>query len=199
MENHARAVMGPKSEFHKMPTKIKKEYYSRIVSDVHAIVAIVASVYTIYFACDDVYKHGDTAFTNFECLNTPRLSGLYIIPVSSAYCVYDIYICIVEIKFTAKECSDYLFHHIVGVLGAIVVLVCGQFPVALSVGNLVSECSNFCMNIRWRLLKHKMTETNWFFAASVVFMIVFFFSRVVFMLMLNLRALEVNKEFPWSS
>lgn len=44
-----------------------------------------------------------------------------------------------------------------------------------------------------------MTESKWFFAASVLFMVVFFFSRVVFMLMLNLRAFEVNKIFNWEN
>ena len=177
-------LFSEKSEFHLMPAKVKKEYYSRIVSDLHAIVATCASIYVIYFACENP---ADTVFTNFECLNDPNQVGLYIIAISSAYCLYDMYICIFEIKFAFHECSDYIFHHTVGLLGAILVIVTGQFPVALSVGNLVSETSNFCMNLRWRLLKHKMTESQWFIASSILFMVVFFFSRVVFMLMLNIR------------
>ena len=167
-----------------MSVKVRKEYYSRIVSDVHALVATTAAIITVYYSCDDHYQ---TIFTSLECINKPKLVALYIITISSAYCVYDIYICLIEIKFTAFECKDYIFHHVVGVLGALLVLVSGQFPVALSVGNLVSETSNFCMNFRWRLLKHKITEGSLFLFASILFMVVFFFSRVVFMLLLVIR------------
>ena len=44
-----------------------------------------------------------------------------------------------------------------------------------------------------------MTESQWFIASSILFMVVFFFSRVVFMLMLNIRTYEANKIFNWDS
>ena len=124
------------------------------------------------------------------------MAALFACAFSSGYCFYDIFVCILEIKFTAFECRDYIFHHAVGVFGAILVLITGQFLVLLSVANLVSESSNFLMNIRWRLLKHKMTESPMFFATSVVFMIVFFCSRVIFMLMVTFRIFEINYTVP---
>lgn len=94
LENYPAVLFSKESEFHRMPEKVKKEYYSRIVSDLHAIVATCASIYVIYFACE---SPSDTVFTNFQCLNEPKLVGLYIIAISSAYCLYDMYICLFEI------------------------------------------------------------------------------------------------------
>jgi hypothetical protein len=53
LENHGKLVFNPNSEFFKMPTKVKKEYYSRIVSDVHAIASIAISIYVTYFICEN--------------------------------------------------------------------------------------------------------------------------------------------------
>ena len=118
-----------------------------------------------------------------------------MIAFSSGYCLYDIYVCLVEIKFTLDEAKDYIFHHVVGIMGALGVMICGRFTVALSAGNLVSELSNALMNVRWRLLKHKQTEHWAFVPASVTFMICFFFSRVVFMLMLIIRLVDAHHVF----
>jgi hypothetical protein len=120
------------------------------------------------------------------------MAALFCCMFSSGYCFYDIFVCIYEIEFTAFECRDYIFHHAVGVFGAVLVLVTGQFLVVMSIANLVAESSNFLMNIRWRLLKHKMTESPIFIAVSIAFMIVFFFSRVFYMLMVTMRIIEIN-------
>jgi len=146
--------------------------------------SVIISIYSSYFVCQNP---SDNIFTNFECVNEPRMAALYVCALSSGYCFYDIYVCIYEIEFTPKECRDYIFHHAVGVFGAILVLINGQFFVLLSVANLISESSNFLMNIRWRLLKLKMTESWMFFASSVAFMVVFFWSRVFFMFKVTLR------------
>lgn len=61
---------------------------------------------------------------------------------------------------------------------------------------LLVELSTFFMNIRWRLLKHKMADSSSFVAVSVAFMAVFFGSRIIFMPMLNLRLVELNNAFP---
>lgn len=120
------------------------------------------------------------------------MAAIFVCMFSSGYCFYDIFVCIYEIEFTAFECKDYIFHHAVGVFGAALVLVTGQFLVVISVANIVSESSNFLMNIRWRLLKHKMTDSPFFIPVSIAFMIVFFFSRVFYMLMINMRIYEIN-------
>ena len=61
LENHPRVLFSKESEFYHMAEKVKKEYYSRIVSDLHAILATCASIYVIYFACENPK---DTVFTN---------------------------------------------------------------------------------------------------------------------------------------
>lgn len=190
LENFGTLVFGPHSEFHKMSKKVKKEYYSRIVSDLHAVLGISMSIYSTYYSCENPK---DNIFTSFECATTPNLVGLYCIAFSSAYCVYDIYVCLVEIEFTAFECRDYIFHHVMGCIGGVTSYTFGYFCPILAVAILISETSNFCMNIRWRLLKHKMTEHWSFVAASMAFMITFFCSRVFFMLMVVLRCIELNQ------
>lgn len=126
------------------------------------------------------------------------MAAIFCCAFSSGYCFYDIFICIYEIKFTVFECRDYIFHHAVGVFGAVLVLVTGQFLVVMSIANLVAESSNFLMNIRWRMLKHKMTESPLFIAISMAFMMVFFCSRVIYMLWVTIRILEINQTFPFA-
>lgn len=194
LENHGHLVFGPHSEFHKMSKKVKKEYYSRIVSDVHAIASITLSVISTYYSCE---RPNESIFTSYDCAVKPNVAGLYCIALSSAYCIYDVYVCLVEIEFTMFECRDYIFHHVVGCIGAVLAYTGGHFLPCAACAILISESSNFCMNIRWRLLKHKMTEHWYFIAASMAFMIVFFFSRVFFMLMVVLRCFEINQSFPF--
>lgn len=111
--------------------------------------------------------------------------------MSTGYCIYDTYICIVDIKFTFKEGFDNYFHHIISVIGAVGVMVAGRFTIPLSAGNLVSEFSNAAMNLRWRFLKHKLYDHALFIPVSAIFMACFVLSRGVFMLMLLVRNFEI--------
>jgi hypothetical protein len=190
MQNFSDQLFRQGNEFAKLPEMVKKEYYSRNASDFHSLIAIFFSVYSVYYACDNPE---DSIFTSMDCLMSPKRVQLYLIAFSSGYCLYDIYVCLYEIKFTVAEAKDYIFHHVVGILGACGVILCGRFTVALSAGNLVSELSNGVMNIRWRMLKHKQTEHWSFIPASIAFMICFFFSRVVFMLMLIMRLVDAHR------
>ncbi len=51
LEKHGRLVFNEHSEFFKLPQKVKREYYSRIISDVHAIISVIISVNAAYFSC----------------------------------------------------------------------------------------------------------------------------------------------------
>ena len=57
------------NEFGKLSEKVKKEYYSRNTSDIHSIIAIIFSLYSVYSVCDDPK---DSIFTNMDCLMTPH-------------------------------------------------------------------------------------------------------------------------------
>ena len=113
--------------------------------------------------------------------------------MSAGYCIYDTYICIVDIKFNIKEGFDFYFHHLVSVLGAVGVMISGRFCIPVSAGNLVSEFSNAAMNLRWRFLKHKLYDHFLFTPICCVFMVCFLLSRGVFMLMLLIRNYEVQR------
>ena len=88
-------------------------------------------------------------------------------------------------------CHDFYLHHIISVLGALLVMISGRFCIPVSAGNLVSEFSNAAMNLRWRFLKHKMYDHFLFIPVSSIFMACFIASRGIFMLMLLIRNYEV--------
>mmetsp|Transcript_1441 Transcript_1441/g.1741 ORF Transcript_1441/g.1741 Transcript_1441/m.1741 type:complete len:89 (+) Transcript_1441:333-599(+) len=86
----------------------------------------------------------------------PKPIQIYLVLMSTGYCIYDLYICFFEIKynFREKEAAEFLFHHTVGILGAAGSFFCGRFNLPLSSGALLSEASNMMMNYRWFMIKH---------------------------------------------
>lgn len=175
------AVIDPK--FDMLKTKSKKEYYSRVVSNIHATIAVIMSVYGVWFVCED----GESIFSSDVCLVTPQKVNVYLTILSSAYCLYDMYICLYEIKYGKKESTEFVYHHIVGIAGALFSVVLGRHNPPLSAAVLVSEISNFAMNIRWFMLKHNLCEHALYMPVNFMFMVMFFLSRVVFMLMILIR------------
>lgn len=117
----------------------------------------------------------------------PQKSQLWLIAISAGYVTYDLWLCIWELGYTMAKGGDFIMHHIVGLLGAITVLISGRFNVALSCGQLVSEFTGLAMNTRWRMLKHKMTEGPLFMLVNALFFFGYLFARIVFMAMLLLR------------
>ena len=111
--------------------------------------------------------------------------------MSSGYVVYDVIVCVFIIKYSLKEGGDIILHHVFGIIGAVTVLIAGDYTVALSTGNLVSEFSTLFMNLRWRLLKHKMTEHWLFIPANLMFFIAYIVSRLFFMLALLVRNFQI--------
>jgi len=98
-----------------------------------------------------------------------------------------------------KSGADFIAHHIVGIIGAVTVLIAGRFFIALSAGNLFSEWTTFAMNHRWRMLKHKQTEGLPFLLINAVFLMCYVFARIVFMAMLLLRNYQIQSNFSISS
>ena len=107
--------------------------------------------------------------------------------MSTGYVIYDLYICIFEIKYGWKEGAEFVIHHVIGILGAAGSLFCGRFNPPLSAGALLSEASNMMMNYRWFMLKHGATDHPLYLPVQALFAICFFLSRVVFMLMMVIR------------
>ena len=184
------AVFGKENEFFKMSKRTVAEYHSRNVSDIHAAIALPIAFYSAYYVCDDPSK---TIFSSDECLNKPHKVQLYGITISTAYVIYDLVVCIVFIGYKMKEGADFIFHHVVGIIGAVAVLIAGQFTIALSVCNLVSEFSNAFMNLRWRMLKHKMTEHSLYLPLNFCFLLSYLFSRILFMGALLVRNWEISQ------
>ena len=125
----------------------------------------------------------------------PKPVQLYLVIMSTGYCIYDLYICLFEIKYEWKEGAEFLFHHVVGILGAFGVFYCGRFNVALSSGALLSEASNMLMNYRWFMLKHQATDHPVYMPIQAAFALSFFLSRVLFMLMMLIRNFEMHYKY----
>ena len=126
---------------------------------------------------------------------TPKKVQLYLIALSTGYVTYDVFICFFELGYTMKKGGDFIVHHIVGIVGALAVVVAGRFSVALSAGNLFSEWTTFPMNMRWRMLKHKQAEGLPFMAVNALFFMMYIFVRVVFMGQLLIRNYQIQQAF----
>lgn len=122
------------------------------MADLHGLMAAPLSYYVCFHICDEP---GKNIFNDQECLMTPHKLQLYLIALSTGYVTYDVFLCIFELGYSFKQGADFIFHHILGIVGAAAVIVAGRFNVALSAGNLVSEWTGFPMNLRWRMLMHK--------------------------------------------
>lgn len=137
-------------KFEHLKRKDKMEYYSRQVSNIHAVVATAMSVYGVWFNCED----GGSIFSSDACLMQPQKVSLHLMTISSAYCFYDLYIVIFKIGYTWRQGGEFIFHHVVGIAGAATSIALGRQNPGLAAAALVSETSNFAMNIRWFMLKH---------------------------------------------
>ena len=178
------AVLGKDSHYFGLQEKAKREYYSRVVADLHSAISAPLSTYVCFYCCDDP---NENIFSSTECLLKPHRLQVIVIAISTGYVTYDTFICIKELDYTLKSGGDFIAHHIVGIIGALAVLVAGRSNVALSAGNLVSEWTSFVMNQRWRMLKHKQTEGLPFLAVNALFFMSYIICRIVFMGTLLLR------------
>ena len=116
---------------------------------------------------------------------------LICICIGAGYVTYDLWLCIFVLDYNLKSGVDFLIHHVVGLIGAVAVLIAGRFNVALSCGQIVSEWTSFPMNFRWRMLKHKQTTGMAFMAMNVWFFFGYIACRMVFMGTLLLRNYQI--------
>ena len=173
--------------------KTHREYYSRNVADLHALIAAPLAIYACFNVCEDPDQN---IFSNQQCLMTPTKAQLYLIVISTGYVTYDLFLCIFELGYSLRGFGgDFIMHHIVGIIGALAVLIAGRFNVALSAGNLVSEWTSFSMNMRWRFLKHKMADGNVYMVINAIFFFSYFGCRVIFMAALILRNVQIQQSF----
>ena len=112
-------------------------------------------------------------------MQAPQKNQLQLVCISTGYCIYDIYVN-AFVVFPAKksqEVKEYLAHHLIGLIGALGVLHEQNFSVVLSCGTLLSVLSDLPMNFRWFLL---VSGKNIYMPNEVLFLVSFFFLRVVF-------------------
>lgn len=179
-------------KFENLKRKDKMEYYSRQVSNIHAVVATTMSVYGVWFNCED----GGSIFSSDACLMQPQKVSLYLMMVSSAYCFYDLFIVLFKIGLGfSGPGGEFIFHHVVGIAGAVTSIALGRQNPGLAAAALVSETSNFAMNIRWFMLKHGKSEHYMFLPVSFLFALCFLLSRVVFMFMIQVRNIQAHYIF----
>ena len=101
------------------------------MADFHSCISAPLALYSCFFVCDDPEQN---IWSSYECIQKPQRSQLWLICISTGYVTYDLWVCIFELGYTMAKGGDFIVHHIVGVLGAITVLVSGRFNVALSCG-----------------------------------------------------------------
>ena len=106
---------------------------------------------------------------------------LYASVYSIGYIFVDLYVCIFEIQYSWKDGMEVYLHHLVGSIGGIVSFTNGYFFPNMALSVMVVELSTPILNQRWRLLKHKMTESLFFTLTNVGFAVMFFLSRCAFM------------------
>lgn len=193
-ESHGRFIFAKDSQYWSMPPKLKKEHYSRVVSDLHAVLSAYAGLYTAYYSCEDTTQ---TMFSSSQCANSVTTFCLYACAYSIGYIFVDLYVCYCEIQYTWKEGMEIYLHHTVGNFGGLVSLTTGYLWPNIAISVMVAELSTPILNMRWRLLKHKMTDTAMFTAANVGFATMFFISRCVFMPQLSLLVWRLWSSFPF--
>jgi len=121
----------------------------------------------------------------------PKHCQVYLIIVGISYCFYDLFVCIFKTKTTLKERSDIYLHHLMGLCGAGLSLYLGHQNTALGAACLLTEASTIPMNIRWLMLKHKMTNSVFYLPVNIGFMLSFFLSRVFFLVFLQARNFQI--------
>lgn len=114
---------------------------------------------------------------------------------SCSYILVDAYAILFECTYCTSEKVEFIFHHVIGFVGGILCLANGRFNIPLSVACLVSEISNFFMNIRWLMLIHKCSDHFLFDPTCVLFAVFFFITRPVGMGMILVRLFEMHTKF----
>ena len=77
-----------------MNKKTVAEYHSRTVSDIHASIALIMAYYSAFMVCE---KPNETILSDDMCTLTPHKVPMYLIAMSTGYCIADLYFCIIEI------------------------------------------------------------------------------------------------------
>ena len=128
-----------------------------------------------------------------QCLVKPQKSMIYLILISSAYVTYDNFICMYDLGYglSMKNGGDFILHHVVGLIGALAVLVAGRQNVALSCSQLISEWTSFPMNFRWRMLKHGQADSIFYIPVNFIFLLSYIIFRIVAMGMLLVRTWQI--------
>lgn len=124
----------------------KKEYYVRIISTAHGLIAAPIAFYQLLYACE---KPDETIFSSFECINTPKPIYVYLVLCSSSYILADLYWTAFVFKYTGWELYEYLWHHLMVFIACITSLILSGFALSLSAMVLIVEISNIFMNLRW--------------------------------------------------
>lgn len=175
--------------FYRFSDADKKEYYVRIISSVHGVIAGPIAVYMLIYACD---KPGETIFSDLECTNNVKPMYVYLILFSTAYIFADMHWTLNVFQYKGAELAEYMWHHACVFLATSSSFFFGGFAITLSALVLVVELSNVFMNVRWFMQKHRATEHWFFMPCCFLFLVLFFITRIVYLLMLVVRSIEIQ-------
>ena len=162
----------------------------------HAIVAGYLAYKSLF--CNDNHNLEESIFYQNNCLmDKPNQLKMSLICISTGYCIFDIYINMFVIykgKMTG-EVKEYLLHHFIGLIGAVGVLWEGSFNITLACATLLSVLTDIPMNIRWYFLVTKKSNHPFYLPNDFVFLLSFFFLRVVLIFFLIKRNIDAHNLF----
>lgn len=117
----------------------KRDYLSRVVSTIHALLSCVASVISTCYLC---------GFNDMECMMRPQLFRSKALAFSAGYFAYDLMVCLFLIKTDAMT----LAHHAISLSGSVGSVYVGQQYAAVCLMSYVTEISTPFVNYRTMLI-----------------------------------------------
>ena len=176
--------------------KLELKITSYIMSQFHAIVAILAFLHMTFASCE---KEGATPFDDPECLDDTSAGMELCFLVSLSYFFMDI-LTLNYIFGMGRLTRETLAHHLIGVFGIVSALVLGRVVGTLAMCLMLTELSTIFLNVR-AIMKYvglDVSKPKLYLYNGLVLIISLFLCRVVFMgLVIGLYIVPVLREYDF--
>lgn len=130
----------------------------------------------MFFVCDS----GDNVFNDQQCFNTPRNVHIWCLTHTSALFTVDLYNWSVIRRNFSVELRPMYIHHILSLITFYFTVYMNNFTTVFGTMLVSVEISTIFLCIRWIYFKHNMGKSTMASINSLVFVLSFFLSRIVF-------------------
>mmetsp|Transcript_4799 Transcript_4799/g.3294 ORF Transcript_4799/g.3294 Transcript_4799/m.3294 type:complete len:183 (+) Transcript_4799:232-780(+) len=154
----------------------RAEYRAYTVSPIHCLIACSLSLWGMFWVCED----DQTVFNDFECLNTPRNIHIWCLVHSASYFLVDLVVWGLMRRGTATDDKQMYVHHVLSFVTFYMTICLMNFTTVFGTMLVFIEISTSFMAFRWLLFKHGHGKSTIAAVNSLVFLILFFLSRIVF-------------------